>query len=425
MDRTRRRSRGHAVHSHSRRRGVCAVAVAAVSVALLTVSFWTAPTSTADTHDTVITVTRTATATSTRTATRTVHVSNHGRVTRATARARVTVTVHAHASARVRYDPTRPDTRRDALSYAGRVATARARAKARSRAVNLAASRAASAAARKARAKAHQRTTDRGASTACGRESPVKADGTRWVCTFDDEFDGTSLDPAKWTAWNGVNYNTNASMCYYDDPSHVWERNGYLNLAVTRLAAATRQCATPVGPVTAQYGGAVVHTKNKFSQTGGRFEARIKFGGGTGLHDAFWLWPEHDKQLYPGHAEIDIAEPYGALPNTMFSAVHLNRTGPGDDGTVDSCHLTGWAGGFHTYGVEWTTTAISFFYDHHRCFTFSHWTALPGWPDSAPFGQPFFLILQTLVDNGSYAPAPSSTSVFPAVTQVDYVRAWK
>lgn len=262
-------------------------------------------------------------------------------------------------------------------------------------------------------------------STGCGGVPIAKAGGGYWTCAFDDEFDGAGLDPTHWTAWNGINYNSSPNTCYYSDPGHVWVRNGYLNLAVTKLVS-PQPCWTAYGWQNSQYGGAVVHSKDKFSQTGGRFEARIKFAGGTGLHDAFWLWPQYDKQLYPGHAEIDIAEPYGALPDTMFGAVHLNGTGKDDDGTVRSCSLPNWPGGFHTYAIEWTAGKdITFYFDKAKCFTFSGWTALPGYPDSAPFDQPFFMILQTLADNGSFSPAPDATTVFPAVTQVDWVRVWK
>ncbi|HEU5008112.1 MAG TPA: glycoside hydrolase family 16 protein, partial [Jatrophihabitantaceae bacterium] len=262
--------------------------------------------------------------------------------------------------------------------------------------------------------------------TSCGGEVPVKADGTRWTCTFDDEFDGTSLDSTKWTAWNGYNYNSGPNTCYYDDPSHVRVSDGYLDLSATKLAT-PQPCWTALGWQNAQYGGAVLHTQHKFSQDGGLFEARIKFAGGTGLHDAFWLMPEYGTQLYPGHAEIDAAEAYGALPNTVFGNTHLNGANNSSDvGAVNACTVASWASGFHTYAIEWTAgKQITFLFDGIKCATFANWTALPGYANSAPFDQPFFMILQSMVDDGSYSPAPNASTVFPAVTQVDYVRVWK
>ncbi|TAM90787.1 MAG: glycoside hydrolase family 16 protein, partial [Jatrophihabitans sp.] len=211
----------------------------------------------------------------------------------------------------------------------------------------------------------------------------------------------------------------------YDDPSHVWVRGGYLNLAVTKLVDPA-PCATPLGPLTPAYGGAVIHTKGTFSQTGGLFEARIKFGGGVGLHDDFWLWPENDYANYPGHAEIDIAEPYGAIPNSVPGATHVTNAAGADGGTVNWCSVPDWSGSFHTYGVSWSGGGtITFSVDGTTCFSFTNQSALAGYPPTAPFDQPFFMILQTLVDDGAFSPAPNASTVFPAVTQVDWVRVWK
>lgn len=249
-----------------------------------------------------------------------------------------------------------------------------------------------------------------------------KSDGSRWTCTFDDEFSTTSLDTSKWTAWNGVNYNTSPSTCYYSDPQHVWVRGGYLNLAVTRLST-PRQCITGSGYQTSTYAGGLVHTKDHFNQTYGRFEARIKFAGGTGVHDDFWLYPTAN--TYPGQAEIDVAEPYGAWPNTMSAVTHVTGADGQDNGSWSPCTLANWSNGFHTYTLQWAPGSISISYDGVPCMTFANWSRIAGTAPTAPFDQPFFLILQTLADDGIYATAPTATTVFPAVTQVDYVRAWK
>jgi beta-glucanase (GH16 family) len=259
-------------------------------------------------------------------------------------------------------------------------------------------------------------------SPSCGGTTILKSDGTPWVCTFDDEFSSTTLDTTKWTAWNGVNYNTNPSVCYYSDAQHVYVRNGYLNLAVAPLSS-PQTCITGSGTVQATYGGGLVHTLGHFSQTYGRFEARIKFGGGNGVHDDFWLYPTSNN--YPGQAEIDVAEPFGSMPNTMSAVTHVTGADGKDDGAWAPCTLNSWASGFHTYTLVWTPTAITFSYDGVQCMNFTNWSTVAGYADPAPFNQPFFMILQTLVDGGDGLAAPDTTTTFPAVTQVDYVRAWK
>jgi beta-glucanase (GH16 family) len=166
-----------------------------------------------------------------------------------------------------------------------------------------------------------------------------------------------------------------------------------------------------------------VNTKTKFSQTQGRFDARIKFAGGKGLHDDFWLYPE--KNYYPGHAEIDIAEPYGSLPDQMNAAIHMTASDGVNHPYIKSCPLKGWAQGFHTYSLEWTTTSINFSYDGVLCYSFTSWKPMSGYTAPSPFDQNFFVILQNTVDDGSYSPAPDSTTAFPATMQVDWVHVWK
>lgn len=256
----------------------------------------------------------------------------------------------------------------------------------------------------------------------CGGEVVAKATGGYWTCTFDDEFSGRTLDPTKWTAWNGVNYWYEPGVCYYSDPQHVTVSGGTLNLSVTRLTTPAT-CSTPWGTTSPTYGAAVVHTKGNFSQTGGRFEARIKFAGGVGLHDDFWLYPVANE--YPGQAEIDVAEPYGALPNIMNGATHVTGPDGTDVGGVGRCTMYNWAGSFHTYAVEWTSSSITFSYDGKTCYTYSNWTPMTGFTAPAPFDQDFFMILQNMVDSGLGAPAPLATTRFPATMRVDYVRVWK
>jgi beta-glucanase (GH16 family) len=257
----------------------------------------------------------------------------------------------------------------------------------------------------------------------CGT-TVYKADRTKWVCTFDDEFSGTKLDTTKWTAWNDVNYwaYQEPNICYYDDPQHLSVRGGFLNLTVAPLSAPA-DCATSADDITATYGAAVVHTKGKFSQTTGRFAARIKFAGGVGLHNDFWLYPT--QSTYPGRAEIDIAEPWGWLPNTMVGATHVTGPAGTDVGASTGCLITNWASAFHTYVVEWTTTSIKFIYDNKTCFTYSDWTPMDGYSAPAPFDQDFFMILQVLVDSGIGSPAPQATTAFPATMKVDWVHVWK
>jgi beta-glucanase (GH16 family) len=257
------------------------------------------------------------------------------------------------------------------------------------------------------------------AGKACGTKV-LKSSGGYWACTFADEFSGSTLNRSKWsvmlTAQSGFSH---AYECYVDDPSTVSVANGSLRLTARKLESPGWCGSLFQTP----YVSGMVHTKDAFSQTYGRFEARIKFPTGTGFHSAWWMWPR-DMAYGSQSGEIDIAEHYGAYPTIVSPYIHINDDGA-ERGQGAYCDVAGAETGFHTYTVEWLPSgAFKFIYDGKTCMTFSGWN--PGDPLTSPqpFDQPFFLVLtQALMGWGENA--VTADSPFPATTQVDYVRAWK
>ena len=94
-----------------------------------------------------------------------------------------------------------------------------------------------------------------------------------WTCTFDDEFNGTSLNTANWqpqlTATSG--YITGGPDCYVDNPQHDQRLGRHLNLSVLKVTPFP--CAA--GYVS-QYQVGMVTSSRLFSQTYGAFEVRAK-----------------------------------------------------------------------------------------------------------------------------------------------------
>src|ERR1700684_566043 len=65
----------------------------------------------------------------------------------------------------------------------------------------------------------------------CGGTTTLKSNGTDWRCTFDDEFNGTSLNPANWVAQQTSNSGyTSGGECYTGSPNNVSVSGGTLNL---------------------------------------------------------------------------------------------------------------------------------------------------------------------------------------------------
>src|SRR5580765_698426 len=65
----------------------------------------------------------------------------------------------------------------------------------------------------------------------CGGVLPSKADGSRWVCSFSDDFSGSTLNSSKWmiatTAGTGF---ATQDTCYVNNSNNVAVRQGTLNI---------------------------------------------------------------------------------------------------------------------------------------------------------------------------------------------------
>lgn len=243
-----------------------------------------------------------------------------------------------------------------------------------------------------------------------------------WNLAWSDEFngsDGSSPDPLKWAIETGGNGWGNNELEYYTARSQNAQiKNG--NLVITAIA---EKYTGPDG-VTRDYTSARMKTLGKFSQTYGRFEARIKIPYGQGMWPAFWmLGTDIDRVGWPACGEIDIMENIGREPATVHGTIH----GPGYSGAQGigapfTLAHGRFADDFHLYAVEWEPSVIRFFVDDHL-----YATRTPAdLPKNAQwvYNQPFFLLLNLAV-GGSWPGSPDATTVFPQSMLVDYVRVYE
>ena len=286
------------------------------------------------------------------------------------------------------------------------------------------------------------------ATPTCGGEvPPVKADGSAWVCTFNDEFSGLSLSSV-WTRQQTANsaFTTGLSpyrACYKNTSSAATVSGGYLKLYVRKQTAFT--CTDPAGSFKTQYLAGSVSTYGKFTQTYGRFEVRAKLPNTTqkGLQETLWLWPANDtyyaasgpKGCEPT-GEIDFAEMYSLYtdwnipflhycldPNVppnwttnanIYTAYPAPNNQPGMTCSFD--HTV-----FNTFTVIWQPGRITLYVNGQTCVIDNY--AAQNLTSPAPFDQPFFVALTQALgigDNG-----PTSSTPFPSLTEVDYVRVWR
>ncbi|RZI85819.1 MAG: glycosyl hydrolase family protein, partial [Microbacterium sp.] len=151
---------------------------------------------------------------------------------------------------------------------------------------------------------------------ACGNAAPRKADGSRWVCTFSDEFDGPELDSRYWipqeTENSGFTTGTRLQYaCALDSTETIDVADGHLELSLVDLGQ-RRDCGQDKASRFAY--GQVMHHQT-YAQTYGKYEVRAKIPDlrVPGSQQSFWLWPKTNTYgPWPGSGEIDFAELYSS-----------------------------------------------------------------------------------------------------------------
>ena len=174
-----------------------------------------------------------------------------------------------------------------------------------------------------------------------------------------------------------------------------------------------------------QYTSGRITTRGLFSQTTGRFEARIRMPTGRGLWPAFWLLgADYATTGWPGCGEIDVMEYRGQEPRVVHGSLH----GPGYSGgnaRTRSYTLPGggrFDTGYHVFAIEWRANQITWMVDNvpYQVLTPASLPAGTRWV----FDHPFFIILNLAV-GGNYVGPPDASTVFPQTLLVDYVRVYQ
>jgi beta-glucanase (GH16 family) len=218
-----------------------------------------------------------------------------------------------------------------------------------------------------------------------------------WTLTFNEEFNGTSLNKTVWGSnWLGnpgaITKPVNGYELGAYDPAQVSVSDGYLNLGAVKSPAT-------VNGVNYQYRSGMVNTHDSFNQTFGYFEARIHTPGKNGEISnwpAFWL----NGESWPYDGELDIMEGLGGSAAYHF---HSPSGGPGKAVPGD---YTGW----HTYGAMWEPGKVSYYYDDKLVGTISS-----GITDS-----PMYMIL----NHGIGADSIGGPISAPSEMLVDWVRVY-
>lgn len=227
-----------------------------------------------------------------------------------------------------------------------------------------------------------------GTSVATSQPAAHAAAPTGYELSWNDEFDGSNLDPSKWGyAYGCFDPRLKTQTHYTDSSENVSVSGGYLHLTARysptrekwnketrKMETIDRTCTrTENGQkVTypAPFTSGMVQTRDdkgnvKYAAYGDFYaEARIQLPAGPSSWASFWFTGTQGG--WPGNGEIDAVEAKGYDPNYLQANTHTPRASDpskseqhqgqlGGDGTSQTQ--------FHVYGVEKTGEKITFYLD--------------------------------------------------------------
>jgi beta-glucanase (GH16 family) len=150
-----------------------------------------------------------------------------------------------------------------------------------------------------------------------------------WQLQFEDNFDGTTLDGAKWRLgqhWPGMA--GTAGMA----PENITVSNGKLQIK-------SEQRSVTYSGTTKSYASGEVSSFVNFRQQHGYFEARVKYPAVTGLWPAFWLMPDRGDYgwkdgYFRSYVKFDLTAVSPGTINTAELKVKVSALEAGTDNNV-------------------------------------------------------------------------------------------
>lgn len=251
-----------------------------------------------------------------------------------------------------------------------------------------------------------------------------------WVPVWCDEFNYTGgVDMTKWSyVIGGGGYGNEELQNYTSRSNNIYVDGEYLKIIALNETYYSED-----------YTSAKIWTRYDQSWKYGKFEMRAMLPAGRGTWPAFWMMPTTSAYGgWPNSGEIDIMEHVGYDMNEIHGTIHTERfwgsNGRGGSATIlvtqEIVPPMLVAEEFHTYGIEWDETSITWFFDGHEFASVGYnayfsQSALYDTSVDWPFNQNFYLILNLAI-GGTWGGAQGvDDTIFPATFTIDYVRVYQ
>jgi beta-glucanase (GH16 family) len=243
--------------------------------------------------------------------------------------------------------------------------------------------------------------------------------GQSYELVWQDEFNGSQLDLAKWEPQIGTGC---PSLCGWGNNELQYYRSENATVSGGFLTITARE-ETFGGQ---DYTSARLRTKNLGDWTYGRFEMRAKMPIGQGLRPAFWMLPTDETYGdWAASGEIDITEYVGHEPDKVYGTIHYGGPWPANQSSGNSFTLGSGSfnDDFHEFALEWDRCEMRWYVDGVLYAAQDNWSSSGG-PYPAPFDERFHLLLNVAV-GGNWPGPPDMSTVFPQEMVVDYVRVYQ
>ena len=253
-----------------------------------------------------------------------------------------------------------------------------------------------------------------------GQRPPTDGD---WVQTFNDDFDGSSVDLTKWN---------NTGPNYWDKITHWSKDNSIVADGLLKIRFEKKTGFQNDDPKQKQndFACGYLDTFEKLTQRYGYFETRLKLPTAPGLWPAFWMMPDRGPNQpgeKPGSKAIRCSTANGAMefdimehldiwgPYRFNIAMHWDNYGKDHKATgTGKIYVKPDKDGFITCGLLWLPGQAIYYCQGEE---------IGRWEDARVSNVPGYLMFT--MPNGGWDGNVLDGSHLPDDLVVDYVRVWQ